>query len=157
MVWLLQLTNLQCPCLGLMSNELRDLLFRCIKGAIREASQFLPPVERYLPGMFYLPCDCPPTACTVPLGWKLPWNPETLKPGQRKQWGSGFCRAQRQKEPKGLLQTCALTFIPPSCLTCLSCLINPSPPSQAAFFFPFQRHSGLCSSSSLEWLYLTVL
>lgn len=146
MVWLLQLTNLQCPCLGLTSNELRELLFSCIKGAIREASQFLPPMERHLPGIFYLPCDCPPTAHTAPLGWNLPWNPETLKPGQRKD------EDQASAEPRGkaLLQTCALTILPPSCLTCLSCLINPSPPPQAAFFFPFQRHSGLCSSSSLE-------
>lgn len=102
MVWLLQLTNLQCPCLGLTSNELRELLFSCIKGAIREASQFLPPMERHLPGIFYLPCDCPPTAHTAPLGWNLPWNPETLKPGQRKRWGSGFCRAQRQSVTSNL-------------------------------------------------------
>lgn len=46
MVWLLQLANLRSPCLGLTSNELSELLFTCIGGAIREASQFHPTNEK---------------------------------------------------------------------------------------------------------------
>lgn len=68
MIWLLQLANLQCPCLGLVSNELRALLFSWIKGTMKEASQFLPPEGRQLAGLFSLACDCPPRH-SVPLGW----------------------------------------------------------------------------------------
>lgn len=59
----------------------------------------------------------------------------TLKPGQQKGWGSGFCRAQRHKEPKALLQ--AFVLIINSSLPChlpFSCLINPFSPPQATFF-----------------------
>lgn len=66
MVWLLRLANLRCPCLGLTSNELRELPFTCIKGAIRESFSISPHKwerpSRHVP----LPRDCSCTSLWCP-------------------------------------------------------------------------------------------
>lgn len=158
MVWLLQLANLQCPCLGLTSNELRELLFSCIKGTIREASQFLPPMERYLPGIFNLPCDCPPTACTVPRGVGAP-----LESWDLKTWAEEKTRIRLLQSPEAegaqrvASNLCVYHYS--SHPTCLPCPINPSPlPKQLSSFVTTPHWALLIIISFLkEWLYLEVL
>lgn len=83
MVWLLQLANLRSPCLGLTSNELRELLFTCIGGTISEASQFRPTNEKRPSRHVPLPHDSPCESLTVLLVWELSWDLGHWKPGLR--------------------------------------------------------------------------
>lgn len=147
---------MRCPCLGLTSNELRELLFSCIKGAIRESFSISPPRGDIPSRHVHLPCDCPPSALAAPpdpgVGAKSRGvvTPD-LKTQAEKDLGLGSCRARRQKRQnkrlmlRWLLQTCALSnvfllpFLPPASST-----LHPSPTQLSSF----------CSSVTLGFAHL---
>ena len=136
MVWLLQLANLQCPCLGLTSNQLRVLLFSCIKGAIRESFS-ISPRKGEIPSRHVLPARAP--------GYELPGDSWDLKIGTEERMRARFLwrpEVEAAEEP----QRDALNlYIPPSLSTCLLVPHKRSPHPQAAFLFLLQHHSGLKS------------
>lgn len=145
MVWLLQLANLRCPCLGLTSNELRELPFTRIKGAIRECFSISPHKwerpSRHVP----LPRDCSCTSLWCPWRQELPLGLMGLK-----TWAERRLKFIQAPADQGGLQGC-FEFLSPFS-PALSGLINPSPPP-VAFFLQLQHHSGLCSFLfvSISW------
>lgn len=138
MLWPLKLASLQCPCLGLTSNELRVLLFSCIKGAIRESFSISPPKGKKPSRQFYLPYGCSPTALTVSQG-----THGTLRSRRRKGWGSGSCGDCRSEAEaaEAAPERCSESvlnhsLLPPS-LPAFFCLINllPDPKQLSSFCY----------------------
>lgn len=141
MVWLLQLANLHCPCLGLTSNELS-----CYLLLSRAPLEML---LNFSPQMRDLAVTNRPQDCSLhhswALGWELPrclWDWEL---GQKEGWGSG---SGRQSWPKWF-KTCTSTTNSSVPLAAFSGLLKPSTPPPVAFLFLLQHHSGVGSFSLL--------
>lgn len=125
MLWRLKLASLQCPCLGLTSNELRVLLFSCIKGAIRESFSISPPKGKK-PSRHVLSAH---TAALL-LHSVSQGTHGTLRSRQRKGWGSGSrgdCRSEAEAAeaaPEGCSEPVLNHSLLPPSLPAFFCLIN---------------------------------
>lgn len=162
MMWLLQLANPQCPCLGLTRNELRELLFSCIKGAIRAIREriSISAPKGEIPSRHVLPATWLLSHCNHGAsGCEIRGTQGTIRSGQREGWGSGFCRAGRQRTPQRDASHLYINhlFLLPPFPPASWCLVNLLPTPQAAFLC-YSLTLGLARLHFfLEWLYLEAL
>lgn len=128
MVWLLQSANLRSPCLGLTSNELRELPFICIGGTIREASQFRPANEKRPSGVCHCHTVAPVHHSLGPWRGSCPGTHGTENPRESSRSGSGRLLKRQFSNSESHYLLCVTSF--PSSFPSSS---SPSPFSPSPF------------------------